>query len=92
MYVSLKYERSRVGVTSFLQFLFQTSKWYPLLLAKYQKNKPEIRLAIYLDEDKTAEPDTSFKAKEAPPRCKTVGGFHIHHKCVIWPLFSSNIQ
>ncbi|XP_053405525.1 centrosomal protein of 120 kDa-like [Mercenaria mercenaria] len=46
----------------------QTSKWYPLLLGKYQKNKPEIRLGLYLDEDKSAEANTSFKAKEAPPR------------------------
>ncbi|WAR00622.1 CE120-like protein [Mya arenaria] len=46
----------------------QTSKWYPLLLGKYQKNKPEIRLGLYLDEDKTTEENTSFKAKEAPAR------------------------
>ncbi|XP_060558549.1 centrosomal protein of 120 kDa-like, partial [Ruditapes philippinarum] len=46
----------------------QTTKWYPLLLGKYHKNKPEIRLGLYLDEDKSAEVNTSFKAKEAPPR------------------------
>ncbi|XP_052280654.1 centrosomal protein of 120 kDa-like [Dreissena polymorpha] len=45
----------------------QTSKWYPLLLGKYQKSKPELRLGLYLDEDKSEE-NTSFKAKEAPPR------------------------
>ncbi|KAL3867406.1 hypothetical protein ACJMK2_044608 [Sinanodonta woodiana] len=45
----------------------QISKWYPLLHSKYQKSKPELRLAIYLDEDKGHE-QSSFKAREAPPR------------------------
>ncbi|XP_076104445.1 centrosomal protein of 120 kDa-like isoform X2 [Mytilus galloprovincialis] len=45
----------------------QTAKWYPLLHSKYSKNKPEIKLSIYLDDDKTGE-QPSFKAREAPPR------------------------
>ncbi|XP_060082767.1 centrosomal protein of 120 kDa-like [Ylistrum balloti] len=45
----------------------QTVKWYPLLHSKYSKNKPEIKLSIYLDEDKSGE-QPSFRAKEAPAR------------------------
>ncbi|XP_063434844.1 centrosomal protein of 120 kDa-like [Mytilus trossulus] len=45
----------------------QTAKWYPLLHSKYSKNKPEIKLSIYLDDDKTGD-QPSFKAREAPPR------------------------
>ena len=48
---------------------FQTSKWYPLLLGKYHKTKPEVRLSIYIEEDKSEPVNTSFKAKEAPARC-----------------------
>lgn len=48
---------------------FQTPKWYPLLHSKYSKNKSEIRLAIYLEDDKSGGQETSFKAKEAPARC-----------------------
>lgn len=46
----------------------QTPKWYPLLHSKYSKNKSEIRLAIYLEDDKSGEQETSFKAKDAPAR------------------------
>lgn len=46
----------------------QTPKWYPLLHSKYSKNKSEIRLAIYLEDDKGGEQETSFKAKDAPAR------------------------
>ncbi|XP_048731906.2 centrosomal protein of 120 kDa-like [Ostrea edulis] len=46
----------------------QTPKWYPLLHSKYSKNKSEIRLAIYLEDDKSGGQETSFKAKEAPAR------------------------
>ncbi|XP_061172082.1 centrosomal protein of 120 kDa-like isoform X1 [Saccostrea echinata] len=47
----------------------QTPKWYPLLHSKYSKNKSEIRLAIYLENDKSGgEQETSFKAKDAPAR------------------------
>lgn len=45
----------------------QTVKWYPLLHSKYSKNKSEIKLSIYLDEDKSGE-QPSFRAKEAPAR------------------------
>ncbi|OWF54108.1 centrosomal protein of 120 kDa-like isoform X2 [Mizuhopecten yessoensis] len=45
----------------------QTAKWYPLLHSKYSKNKSEIKLSIYLDEDKSGE-QPSFRAKEAPAR------------------------
>lgn len=45
----------------------QTAKWYPLLHSKYSKSKPEIKLSLYLDDDKTGE-QPSFKAREAPPR------------------------
>lgn len=45
----------------------QTAKWYPLLHSKYSKSKPEIKLSIYLDDDKSGE-QPSFKAKDAPPR------------------------
>ncbi|KAL5004829.1 hypothetical protein ScPMuIL_018285 [Solemya velum] len=44
----------------------QTPKWYPLLHSKYSKNKPELRLSLYLDEDKSGE--RPFHAKGAPPR------------------------
>lgn len=43
----------------------QAAKWYPLLHSKYNKSKPEIKLAIYIDEDKG---NVSFKAKETPNR------------------------
>lgn len=43
------------------------SKWYTVLHSKYSKSKPEIKLAIYIDEDK-GQADSSFKAKEAPAR------------------------
>lgn len=46
----------------------QTPKWYPLLHSKYSKNKSDIRLAIYLEDDKSGEQETSFKAKDAPAR------------------------
>lgn len=46
----------------------QTPKWHPLLHSKYSKNKSEIRLAIYLEDDKGGEQETSFKAKDAPAR------------------------
>ena len=46
--------------------MFQTSKWYPLLHTKYSKSRPEVRLSIYIDEDKG--PDEGFKAREAPAR------------------------
>nr|XP_022334078.1 centrosomal protein of 120 kDa-like [Crassostrea virginica] len=46
----------------------QTPKWYPLLHSKYSKSKPEIRLAIYLEDDKNGAQETSFKAKDAPAR------------------------
>ena len=29
----------------------QTSKWHHLLHSKYSKSKPELKLALYLDED-----------------------------------------
>ena len=48
-------------------YIQQTAKWNPLLHSKYSKNKPEIKLSIYLDDDKTGE-QPSFKAKEAPAR------------------------
>ena len=51
-----------------MQFFFQTPKWYPLLHSKYSKSKPEIRLAIYLEDDKNGAQETSFKAKDAPAR------------------------
>ncbi|KAK3096594.1 hypothetical protein FSP39_001548 [Pinctada imbricata] len=48
----------------------QTPKWYPLLHSKYSKNKSEIKLSIYLDEDggKGETTDSNFRAKEAPAR------------------------
>ena len=58
-----------------LLFYLQTAKWYPLLHSKYSKNKPEIKLSIYLDDDKTGE-QPSFKAREAPPR----GNYNIRDK------------
>ncbi len=47
--------------------LFQTSRWYPLLHTQYQRAKPELRVGIYIDEDKGGG-ETAFKAKEAPAR------------------------
>jgi hypothetical protein len=35
-------------------YILQTAKWYPLLHSKYSKNKPEIKLSIYLNDDKTS--------------------------------------
>lgn len=35
----------------------QVAKWYPLLHCKYGKTKPELRLALYLDDDKTPQKD-----------------------------------
>ncbi|XP_064607964.1 centrosomal protein of 120 kDa-like isoform X3 [Liolophura sinensis] len=46
----------------------QTNKWYPLLHSKYHKLKPELRLGLYLDEDKPGDEQPSFRAKEAPAR------------------------
>ncbi|XP_013385110.1 centrosomal protein of 120 kDa isoform X2 [Lingula anatina] len=45
----------------------QTSKWYQLLLPKYSKSKPEMRLGIYVEDDKKMS-QTGFKAKDAPAR------------------------
>ncbi|XP_033106486.1 centrosomal protein of 120 kDa-like [Anneissia japonica] len=43
------------------------SKWYPLLSCKYQRMKPEIKVGLSLELD-NKQPDSSFKAKSAPPR------------------------
>ena len=56
--------------------MFQTSKWYPLLHTKYSKSRPEVRLSIYIDEDKG--PDEGFKAREAPAR-PGKGGYEIRY-------------
>lgn len=66
---------------NYFLFILQTVKWYPLLHSKYSKNKPEIRLSIYLDEDNKEE-QPSFKAKDAPARCKT------HLICYLFVFFS----
>ncbi|XP_064619737.1 centrosomal protein of 120 kDa-like isoform X2 [Lineus longissimus] len=49
----------------------QTAKWYPLLHGKYSRSKPEVRLGIYLDEDKNIQP-AGFKARAAPARPGTL--------------------
>lgn len=57
---------------------FQTSKFYQLLHTKYQKNKPELKLSIYIDDDKGAQ-EPGFKAKEAPARVgQGVVWFHFY--------------
>ncbi|XP_076443605.1 centrosomal protein of 120 kDa-like isoform X2 [Babylonia areolata] len=42
----------------------QVAKWYPLLHCKYTKAKPEIRLALYLDEDKSPPKEGTVKVQE----------------------------
>ncbi|XP_070175091.1 centrosomal protein of 120 kDa-like isoform X2 [Littorina saxatilis] len=39
----------------------QVAKWYPLLNCKYGKTKPEIRLALYLDDDKSPQKEGAAK-------------------------------
>ncbi|XP_041362219.1 centrosomal protein of 120 kDa-like [Gigantopelta aegis] len=44
----------------------QVAKYYQILHSKYHKSKPEIRLALYLDDDKTPQPDSSEKPIVVP--------------------------
>lgn len=44
----------------------QAAKWFPLLHCKYGKAKPEIRLALYLDDDK--DPQNDRPVKEIPEK------------------------
>ncbi|CAH1798062.1 unnamed protein product [Owenia fusiformis] len=44
----------------------QTTKWYPLLNSKYSKNKPELKVGVYIDNDVISQ--QTFKAKDAPAR------------------------
>lgn len=67
-------------------FIFQTPKWYPLLHSKYSKNKSEIRLAIYLEDDKGGEQETSFKAKDAPAR-RMLYMYCAHKSIFIYNMF-----
>ncbi|KAL8561303.1 hypothetical protein ACOMHN_047158 [Nucella lapillus] len=50
----------------------QVAKWYPLLHCKYSKAKPEIRLALYLDEDKSPPKEGAIKGLQE--RSKKAGG------------------
>ncbi|XP_066273936.1 centrosomal protein of 120 kDa-like isoform X1 [Branchiostoma lanceolatum] len=43
-------------------------RWYSLLSSKYSRYKPEIRASISIETDTTDKKDTSFRAKDAPPR------------------------
>nr|KAG5699532.1 hypothetical protein BaRGS_033728 [Batillaria attramentaria] len=46
------------------------AKWYPLLHCKYGKTKPEVRLSIYLDDDKS--PDKDVQVIHEKPSQKNV--------------------
>lgn len=45
-------------------FFFQIFKWYFFFYFKYSKNKFEIRLVIYLEDDKSGEQEIFFKVKD----------------------------
>lgn len=51
-------------------FQIKAAKWFPLLHCKYGKAKPEIRLALYLDDDK--DPQNDRPVKEIPGEIKSV--------------------
>ncbi|XP_019615262.1 PREDICTED: centrosomal protein of 120 kDa-like isoform X2 [Branchiostoma belcheri] len=43
-------------------------RWYSLLSSKYSRYKPEIRASISIETDSVDKKDSSFRAKDAPPR------------------------
>ena len=48
-------------------FVFQIAKWYPLLHSKYGKNKPEMKLSLYIDDDAApSDSKPASKTKTSP--------------------------
>ncbi|KAK7486793.1 hypothetical protein BaRGS_00021940 [Batillaria attramentaria] len=61
-----------------LEQYLHMAKWYPLLHCKYGKTKPEVRLSIYLDDDKSPDKDVQLvPTSSALPLAS--GGFFFYY-------------